>query len=177
MNTPSDDKLNALLNKLPRSIEPVRDLWPTIALRIAKRRVYAWPQVAWKAAAAAAVVAVVLATAWITLPTHAPAPGNPTVAAVTPSAPPHVATEAVDLLARFVTQLASDTSLPPKARDALLDNLRMIHTDILRTQAALKTYPNDVNLQALLFNLYQQQAQLLNEAQQAQIQVTTRTEI
>jgi hypothetical protein len=177
MNSSSDDKLNVLLNKLPRSTEPGRDLWPTIALRIAKRRAHTWPRLAWKTAAAATVVAAVLATAWITLPTHTSAPGSPTIATVTPSAPHQVATEAVDLLARFVTQLASDTSLPPKARAALLDNLRMINADIVYTQTAIKKYPDDVNLRALLFNLYQQQAQLLNEAQQAQVQTTVRTEI
>jgi hypothetical protein len=52
--------------------------------------------------------------------------------------------------------------------------MKLLNDSIRRTQAALKKYPNDVNLQALLFNLYEQEAQLMNEAQQAQIQTTVR---
>ena len=174
MNMKLDEKLDAALAKLPREIEPARDLWPGIAARIATR--YARPRYAWSyAITAAAVVVAAAAVTWSLIKPNAPASSNQTVAATT--ANHGVATQAVDLLARFTAQLVSNTSLPPKSRTALLDNLRMINADILHTEAAIKKYPNDVNLRALLFNLYQQQAQLLNEAQQAQIQTTARTEI
>ncbi|MGH8399115.1 MAG: hypothetical protein ACRETA_12865 [Gammaproteobacteria bacterium] len=176
MNNESDNKLNEELAKLPRTIEPARDLWPGIAARIARRSITTWPGTVLNVTAAAAVVAIAVAVTWLILPMHAPAPGNQSAATTVP-ANRDIATETVDLLARFTVQLASDTNLPPKARAALLDNLHMVHADILHTEAALKKYPNDVNLRALLFNLYQQQAQLMNEAQQAQIQTTARTEI
>ncbi|MGA9851348.1 MAG: hypothetical protein WBR15_00210 [Gammaproteobacteria bacterium] len=176
MNNGSDDKLDEELAKLPRSIEPARDLWPGIAARIARRHSITWPRAILNVTAAAAVVAVAVAITWLILPMHAPVSGSQTAATTVP-ANRDIASEAVDLLARFTTQLASNSSLPPKARAALLDNLRMVNADILHTEAALKKYPNDVNLRALLFNLYQQQAQLMNEAQQAQIQTTARTEI
>ncbi|MGH8371046.1 MAG: hypothetical protein ACRESC_08695, partial [Gammaproteobacteria bacterium] len=59
----------------------------------------------------------------------------------------------------------------------LLENLRLLDDSIRRTQAEIKKYPDDVNLQALLFNLYQQETRLMNEAQQAQIQTTVRNTI
>ncbi|MGH8282788.1 MAG: hypothetical protein ACRESE_02970 [Gammaproteobacteria bacterium] len=176
MNNGSDNKLNEELAKLPRTIEPARDLWPGIVARIARHRVLNWPRAVLNVAAAAAVVAVAVAVTWVVLPMHAPTPGNQTVYTTVP-VNRGIANEAVDLLARFTAQLASDTNLPPKARAALLDNLRMVQADILHTQEALKKYPNDINLRVLLFNLYQQQAQLMNEAQQAQIQTTARTAI
>lgn len=172
MNTPSDQKLDAALTKLPREIEPARDLWPSIAARIAARR----NRVRNSWSYGIAVAAVVVAAAAVTWSLFRPnAPGTRLVASATTN---HgMATKAVDMLAQFTAQLVSDTSLPPKARTALLENLRMVNADILQTQIALKKYPNDINLQGLLFNLYQQQAQLLNEAQQAEIQTTTRSEI
>ena len=172
MNTPSDEKLDAALAKLPRDIQPARDLWPGIAGRIAARR--ARVQIAWSYGIA--VAAVLVAAAAVTWSLFRPnAPGTRLVASATDN---HgVAAKAVDMLAQFTAQLVSDTGLPPRAREALLENLRMVNADITQTQAALKKYPNDLNLQALLFNLYQQQARLLNEAQQAQVQTTARTEI
>ena len=172
MNTPSDDKLGAALRKLPRDIQPARDLWPGIAARIAVRRTRV--RNGWSYGVA--VAAVVVAAAAVTWSLFRPnTPGTQMVANAT--ANHGVASKAVDMLAQFTAQLVSDSGLPPKARTALLDNLRMVHADILQTQAALKKYPNDVNLRTLLFNLYQQQAQLLNQAQQAQIQTTVRTDI
>jgi len=174
MNTPSDDKLDAALGKLPPDIQPARDLWPGIAARIAVRRTRVRNGWSYGVAVAAVVVAAAAIT-WSLFRPNATAPGTQMVANAT--ANHGVASKAVDMLAQFTAQLVSDNNLPPKARTALLDNLRMVHADILQTEVALKKYPNDVNLRTLLFNLYQQQAQLLNQAQQAQIQTTARTDI
>ncbi|MGH8312627.1 MAG: hypothetical protein ACRESQ_07765 [Gammaproteobacteria bacterium] len=172
MNKPADENLDAALAKLPRTIEPARDLWPGITARIAARRTRVRNGWSYGVAVAAVVVAAAAVTWSLLRPT---APGTQMVTKATTD---HgVVTKAVDMLAQFTAQLVSDTSLPPRARAALLDNLRMVNVDILHTQAALKKYPDDVNLRALLFNLYQQQARLLNEAQQAQVQTTARTEI
>lgn len=172
MNTKPDEKLDAGLARLPRTIEPARDLWPAIAARIAARRSRVRNGWSYGVAVAAVVVAAAAITWSLLRPT---APGTQIVASATTD---HgVVTKAVDMLAQFTAQLVSDNGLPPKARAALLDNLRMVNVDILHTQAALKKYPDDVNLRALLFNLYQQQTRLLNEAQQAQVQTTARTDI
>lgn len=125
-------------------------------------------------AAAAAVIAVAVIIARIALPTSAPSPGVQPSAAATEPGIAGTAVATVGPRALFMMQLASDSDLPQKARGVFLDNLRMIHEDILRTHAAVKKYPGDINLRGLLFNLYQQQARLLNEAQRAQIQTTTR---
>ncbi|MBU6421072.1 MAG: hypothetical protein KGL98_01370 [Gammaproteobacteria bacterium] len=170
MNTPSDDKLDAALRKLPHEIQPARDLWPGIAGRIAARSARnGWSY-------GVAVAAVVVAAAAVTWSLFRP--NTPGTQMLTQATANHgVVNQAVDMLAHFTAQLVSDSNLPPKARAALLDNLRMVNADILQTQAALKKYPNDINLRTLLFNLYQQQARLLNEAQQAQVQTTARTVI
>ncbi|MGH8377731.1 MAG: hypothetical protein ACRER7_02150 [Gammaproteobacteria bacterium] len=177
MSTQSDDKLDAALGKLPHTIESARDLWPGIAARIERQHTLSWQRNAWRyGTAIAAVIIVAVVATFTTLSMHTASPGNPVIAITVPAIPPNPA-EIGNLRAKFAAQLSSDINLPPKARAALVDNLRMMHEDILRTQAALKKYPNDVNLQSLLFNLYRQEAQLMNEAQQAQAQTTVRTSI
>lgn len=172
MNKPADDNLDAALAKLPRTVEPARDLWPGIAARIAAHRSRVRNGWSYGVAVAAVVVAAAAVTWSLLRPSS---PGTQIVAKTTTD---HgVVTKPVDMLAQFTAQMVSNTDLPPKARAALLDNLRMVNIDILHTQAALKKYPDDVNLRALLFNLYQQQARLLNEAQQVQVQTTARTDI
>src|SRR5690606_32908578 len=64
----SDDHLRPLVERLPRSIEPPRDLWPAIASRIAARTQRQRSQ--WMIGfAAAAVIAIAaassVATAWL----------------------------------------------------------------------------------------------------------------
>jgi hypothetical protein len=82
----------------------------------------------------------------------------------------NVVAESVDVLAEFTQQLLGNGNLPPAAQAALVKNLRAVHADILYTESEIKKNPNDANLRALLVNLYQQQADLMNEAQQAQVQ-------
>ncbi|MGH8306749.1 MAG: hypothetical protein ACRER0_00595 [Gammaproteobacteria bacterium] len=174
MNMQSDDRLDAVIAKLPRTIEPARDLWAGIAARIERQRTQSWQHNAWRYGTAAAVIVVAVVATFTTLSMRTSSPGNPVIAITVPATLPNPA-EIGDLRAQFAAQLSSDINLPPKARTALVDNLRIVHEDILRTQAALKKYPNDVNLQGLLFSLYHQEAQLMSEAQQAQAQTTVRT--
>jgi hypothetical protein len=173
MNTQHEKKLDAALAKLPRSIEPKHDLWPGIHAQITQHRS---PRGSWGyGLATAALLVIGVTVVWINLDRHTPVPGNEFTTVVpstnfTPAGP-------ADLHAQFVAQLASDANMPPRARAALVDNLRSIHGEIARAQLAVKKYPSDVNLQALLLDLYQQEARLMNEAQQTQIQTTTRTSI
>jgi len=172
MNASSEDRLNAELAKLPRAVEPAHDLWPGIAARIAARRMEKrnrWSYLG----AVAAIVTVAVSVTWMTLGQREQQTQSPAIATTVPGYRPSPADNAQPQTL-FAAQLASDSQLPPKVRAALLTNLRLLHASIQRTEAALKKYPDDVNLQALLINLYQQQAQLMREAQQAQIQTNVR---
>lgn len=172
MNTSPEDKLNAALEKLPRAIEPAHDLWPGIAARITARRSEQRNHLSYLGAVAA-IVAVAVSVAWVTLGQPDRQSLNPAIVTTVPDY--HETPGAGEMpQAIFAAQLESDSQLPPKVRAALLTNLQLLHTSIQRTEAALKKYPNDVNLQALLMNLYQQQAQLTDEAQRAQIQTNVR---
>lgn len=172
MNTTPDEKLDKALDRLPRSIEPEHDLWPGIAARIATQRSRRWPRTLWSyAGAVAAVTVIAVSILRVTAPDPAPR-SDDSMYAITVPAPQGPADDTPRNL--FAAQLASNHNLPPRAQQALLNNMRLLDDSIRRTQAALKKYPNDVNLQALLFNLYEQEAQLMNEAQQAQIQTTVR---
>ncbi|MGA9855496.1 MAG: hypothetical protein WBR29_09500 [Gammaproteobacteria bacterium] len=173
MNIHDEKRLDAGLAKLPRSIEPQQDLWPGIYARITQHQSLRSRRSGSYGLAAAALLVVGVAAVWISLNLHAPAPDKNLAEVV-----PHTkSTQAMpnDLNLQFAAQLASDKGLPSAARMALVDNLRIIHDAILRTQAAVKKYPSDVNLQSLLLDLYQQEARLMAEAQQAQIQTTMRT--
>lgn len=175
MSTPSEDKLDQALARLPHAIEPEHDLWPGIAARLRPRRSQVWPRTVWSyAGAVAAVVVVAISITWITFGGQPPLSQNPVIATTVPVT--HLTANENPRTA-FTAQLASDHGLPPKARHALLENLRLLDDSIRRTQLELKKYPDDVNLQALLFNLYQQEARLMNEAQQVQIQTTARNTI
>jgi hypothetical protein len=173
MSIEQDKHLDAAVAKLPRSIQPKQDLWPSIHAQITRRDSRSL-QPHWKYGfAAAAVLLVGVATTWISLRLHTTAPENNFAEIV-----PHVTSTQTgpgDLSVQFAAQLASDKDLPPAARVALVNNLRLIHNAILRTQVAVKKYPGDINLQSLLLDLYQQEARLMAEAQQAQIQTTVRT--
>lgn len=175
MNTTPDTKLDAELGKLARDLEPARDLWPGIAARIGERPANAWPHIATNLAAAAAVVVVAVIIALTVVPGGTPSPGAPPLTAATTSSVTGTSGAQSDPRALFMAQLARDTRMPANARSALLENLQLLGEDISRTETAVKKYPDDVNLRTLLFNLYQQQARLLDEAQRAQIQTSTRT--
>jgi hypothetical protein len=171
MSMETDKRLDANLAKLPRRIEPQNDLWPGIQARIDQRKQL---QRNWNyGVATAAILVVGLATTWIGLKLYSPA-ADKNFAEIVPHTLP-TQPMPTDLNVQFAAQLTSDKDLPPAARMALVDNLRLIHDAIFRTQTAMKKYPDDVNLQSLLLDLYQQEARLMAEAQQAQIQTTVRT--
>lgn len=175
MNRPADKRLDAAVTRLPNSIQPEHDLWPGIATRIVPRHARPWPRKLWShAGAVAAVVVVAASISWATFRGGVRPSEDSGIAVTVPVMHP---VPDQSPRAAFAAQLASDNSLPPKARRALLENLRLLDDSIRRTQAEIKKYPGDVNLQALLFNLYQQETRLMNEAQQAQIQTTVRNTI
>lgn len=168
-----DDKLDTALTRLPKSIEPEHDLWPAVAAHISRRRQPAHHARNYAVAAAAVMLATFLIT-WSMSGLHTPTPVNSNFARTVPrssSAP----ASAPDIRAQFAAGIAADPGLPVASRAAFVNNLRFLQDEIQRTQAAVKKYPNDVNLQSLLLDLYQQESQLMGEAQRIQIQTTVRT--
>ncbi len=170
MNGKPDDTLDTALTKLPKSIEPEHDLWPVIAANINRRREQT--RYGWSYAAAVMVAAAVIA--WATVSLRSPTTGSSSIArTIPPSSPAPVS--APDIRAQFAAGIAADPGLPAASRVAFVNNLRFLHAEILRTQAAVEKYPNDINLRSLLLDLYQQESQLMGEAQRVQIQTTVRT--
>lgn len=166
-----DDALRAALAKMPRSIEPTRDLWPDIATRIAPA---AKPHThRWWGIAAAIVIAVGAAAAGLTLHPTAPADRY----AATPSAPsPAAEAEYFGARARFAAAaVRNSTGMAPDTRAVLLHNLAIIEKSMTNIRQALARDPNNLQLRRLLYQLYQDEAALLNAAQQVQLQTTTRT--
>ncbi|MHB8405557.1 MAG: hypothetical protein ACYDCJ_09060 [Gammaproteobacteria bacterium] len=173
MNGKPDDKLDSALTRLPKSIEPEHDLWPAIAANINRRRGQKHHGWSYGAAAAAVMLAAAVIT-WVMFGLHAPTPVNSNFARTLPRSSP-APVSAPDIRAQFAAEIAADPGLPAASRAAFVNNLRFLQDAIQRTQAAVKKYPNDVNLRSLLLDLYQQESQLMGEAQQVQIQTTVRT--
>ncbi|HEX5418811.1 MAG TPA: hypothetical protein VFY39_02315 [Gammaproteobacteria bacterium] len=175
-----DDPLRAALDALPSEIEPPRDLWPGIAARIAPpKRGSAYRR--WSIAAAMLIaLAAAIGTA---LRGSAPtmlrgrAPAEPFAASgpltQTGAASPYFAARA-----RFAEAAVRDsTGLTPETRTVLLQNLRIIETAMSNIQQALEKEPGNLQLRRLLFQLYQDEAAVLNAAQRVQLQTSTRTEL
>ena len=111
---------------------------------------------------------------WAMFGLHPSTPVNSNFARTLPPSSP-APVSAPDIRAQFAAEIAADPGLPTASRAAFVDNLRFLQDEIQRTQAAVEKYPNDVNLRSLLLDLYQQESQLMGEAQRAQIQTTVRT--
>lgn len=175
-NDRDDDALRAALAKMPRSIEPARDLWPGIAARIAPA---ARPGTyrRWGIAAAIAI-AVGTAAAGLALRPTTPTNRYAVTPAVNAPAATSPATEAdyFGARARFAAAaVRNSTGLAPNTRAVLLHNLAIIEKSMGNIRQALARDPNDLQLRRLLYQLYQDEAALLNAAQQVQLQTTTRT--
>ena len=172
MNEHDSDKLDEYLSALPRSVQPQHDLWPGISAKIRMRRPRALRL--WNLGfAAAAVVCAVIAVSWGVHRSNSAASRYATAVV----SPEPGSTQVMNPTVQYASVIAADNALPIMARNALVNNLRLLNDEIQRTQAAVKKYPGDVNLQALLLDLYQQEARLVNTAQQVQIQTIARTSI
>ena len=156
--------------RLPRSIEPPRDLWPAIEARLAPRAARARRQprrwlrpVLALAAAVALVVASSATTAWW-LRTHGMpgAPGGPGGAPA-----PVLAAEAgylrtADELGRVLE--ARRAQLAPETVATLERSLALIDQAIAESRAALAADPRDQDLAALLEASYARKVALLRRA-------------
>lgn len=180
--TDATNRLEEALGRVPRSVEPARDLWPAIEARIDARvasrpngpRRYAWQ--------AAAAVLLVVASSILTASlvrrdlsrvalvedhaTHglvAPVPSRP--AAFRPGYaldPGYMAAreQLSDLLASRLG------ALPASARQKLEANLAEIRRASAEINAALALQPGDPLLEELLLNTYQDELAVLASASQ-----------
>lgn len=163
----STTRLDDALDRLPRGIEPARDLWPAIAARLEppdrrSERHWLWP-------AAAAVLLVVgssLVTAVLlrrdeaTVARQAPVAGAVTAAAVGPARAPDPAYVAArEELARSLE--ARLERMHPAARRQLEKNLVELHRASAEVHAALQLSPGDPLLEELLLNAYQDELAVL----------------
>ena len=170
----SERRLDEALERLPRSLEPGRDLWPAIAAQLAPRGVRsrrAWP---W---AAAAGLLLVLGSSLITAALLQRAP--PRVAQEPPVrvepaystaafGPGHTLDPAYDAARReLLRSLAARIDrLPPDVRGQVERNLAVIGQASAEINAALALSPGDPLLEELLINTYQDELAMLASVNQ-----------
>jgi hypothetical protein len=169
----NQEKLDSAIKRLPREVQPDRDLWPGIDARLKPRRAV---RPLWSyGMAASLLVAVAAGGLWAGL-THQKAGTPQEIVATGP-------TDSVNdgyfaqraAYAESSVQNAQD--LNPATRQVILKNLRIIEGSMQDIQHALDKDPNNPRLRALLFDLYQNEARLLAVTQQAQAQTSTRNSL
>jgi hypothetical protein len=168
----NEDKLQRAVDRLPREIQPDRDLWPGIAARIGRRPRAARPLWAYSLAATL-VLAAFTGGLWLTFGRQAPNGGPAEITAVGTSDAAYFAQRAA--YAESSVQSAPDLS--PATRQVILKNLRVIETSMQQIQQALEKDPNNPRLRALLYDLYLNEARLLAATQQTQAQTTARNDL
>ncbi len=170
----NDDKLSAALKKLPRDVQPERDLWPAIAGRIGRKPRTVRPLWSY-GLAASLLVAVGAASLWSAFGVHQKA-GTPaeTVASGGNSADNAYFAERAAFAENSVQSAAN---LSPETKAVILKNLHIIEGSMQDIQAALDKDPTNPRLRALLFDLYQNEARLLAATQQADAKTTARNSL
>lgn len=166
-----DNSPRQAIDALPRDIQPERDLWPGIAARIKRRRP---PSRRWLTGiAAAALIAFGALIATVVSRSHAPS--APAVATA-PAGQTGSDTAWFDARSTYaVAAVRESTRLAPNTQAVLLRNLHIIEMSMANIRQALDKNPNDIRLHRLLYQLYQDEAALLDAAQRVQLQTTTRT--
>lgn len=168
MNTELDNKLQRALDRLPRSVEPGRDLWPGIAGAIeARRRPKAQPLWTY-AMAASLLIGVGAAGLWFSLSQRL-APQAVNLAQV--AAPSGNENAYLVQRAAFAARsIENAPNLAPGTRTVILNNLKIIENSIGQIQQALAKDPSNPQLQGLLTDLYQDEARLVAATQNVQVQ-------
>jgi len=173
----NQDKLESGLKRLPREVQPGRDLWPGIESRLKARRA---TQPLWAYSLAASVlVAVAAGGVWVGLGMQKTTTPQEIVAGGANNSAGSGPTD--DYFAQRAAyaerSVQTATNLAPATRDVILKNLRIIEGSMQSMQAALDKDPNNPRLRALLFDLYQNEARLLAATQQAQAKTTARNSL
>lgn len=158
---PDDDErfLREHIDGLPRSIEPERDLWPSIDARLAPRARRRPGRSLYQLAAALTLVALSSAVTWFLVRQQQ-------------SAPVIVATAPVDRagLARLaragdvMEEELGTSGLAPETRAVLERNLVVIDSAIAECQRALDADPGSPVLAGLLRAAHRQRVEFLQQA-------------
>lgn len=164
------DPLDEQVARLPREIEPPRDLWPAIAARLGEQarpapRTWHWPM-ALAAGVAVATISALLTWGLLREPgtIGGSATGEPALMPV--SYGPNSALDAGQLrtrdalLAQFHQRLAE---LPPETHEAVLNNLAIIQRAADDIDAALADNPGSGLLNQLLFGTYQEELRIYSQ--------------
>jgi hypothetical protein len=170
----ANPRVDALLQSLPREVEPGRDLWPNIESRLELRPRHRGPP--WGLQVAAAVVLVVassLITASLVRRGSVPAAQVPAPAAAAPVVPAAFG-QPRGLGAKYESarqELERDLaqrmgSMPASAREKLLANLAEMRRAADEINTALARQPGDPLLEELLLNTYQDELGVLASVNQ-----------
>jgi hypothetical protein len=166
--------LDTALDALPRSIEPERDLWPTIEARLEPRSVRAGRRWLWPAAAAVLLVvgsSLITATLLrddeplVAQRVRAAGQVGYASAAFGPgqTLDPAYETARQDLVRTLSKRI---DRLPPDVRRQLEKNLREIRHASAEINAALELSPGDPLLEELLLSAYQDELAVLTSVNQ-----------
>lgn len=192
MNTPSDDPLDREIAKLPREVEPRRDLWVGIRAQIEAQPVpvksapisrMRWYQLA---AAVLLVVGSSFTTFVLMRDQRVPAPTMASEEITKPALTAMPASFAgqglgqgyaqarASLDEQFAARLAA---LPPAAREKVERNLADIREAAHEIADTLAQHPNDPLLQDLLLSTYQSELRLLADVTQMSAAPATRVDL
>ncbi|MDH4031471.1 MAG: hypothetical protein OEU49_11530 [Chromatiales bacterium] len=192
-NDGSQDRWTAQAGRLPRDIEPERDLWPEIEARISiadeSRIVNGGWRLGGAIAAALALVAITSTiTVWVVdrqppvIVSQAPAPAGLARPARTVEATFGPEYALGPKFERARQQLSRDLdeqleSLSPETREVVNKNLAQIRQALAEINGSLADDPGNVLLQQLLMAAYQDEMAMLMEVNRMAQSLPTRKEL
>lgn len=179
-----DGELERAVAKLPREIQPSRDLWPGIEAAIgdAGRSDHRWWPRGWQGLAAALALAASssLITLWVsrdgdsTVQPPAWVQGDVGMQFAAYPIGPQYAEARRKLSMRFDARL---DQLAPETRVAVEQSLADIRQALNEMDEALRADPNNVLLQQLLLAAYQDELAVLNDLNAMTETITVRTDL
>jgi hypothetical protein len=181
----SDDKhsiseaaLDDALGKLPRDIEPSRDLWPGVRAVIESTPVSAHAQRRgglgwWGQIAAGVALVVVSSVATYAITRQAMQPPVAATHVLATNVTGDIATDYLSARAELDRQFSERiASLPPATRARLVGNLADVRRAADQILVSLVEHPSDSLLYELLISTYQSEAQLLANAETLSLPVS-----